>query len=312
MQLKILVTGGAGYIGSMLTPALLSAGHGVVVLDNFLYHQSALLECCANPYFSVIRGDCRDEGTLRDALRGADIVIPLAALVGAPLCKADETGARTTNYDAIRLLLRLASPAQYILFPNTNSGYGVGEEGAYCTEDSPLRPISLYGQTKVDAERAVMEHPHAIAFRLATVFGMSPRMRLDLLVNEFVYRALLDRTLVLFEGQFRRNFVHVRDVARAFLHAIANFDRMRGQVYNLGLDEANLSKRQLCERIKQHLPAFTYVEAPIGQDPDKRDYIVSNDKITRTGFTSVHSLDDGIRELIKGFTILRNTRYGNI
>ncbi len=312
MSLKVLVTGGAGYIGSILAPALLSAGHAVVVLDNFAYRQSSLLECCSDPCFSVIRGDCRDEATLREALRGADVVIPLAALVGAPLCKADEIGARTTNLDAIRLLLRLASPGQHVLFPNTNSGYGIGESGAYCTEESPLRPISLYGQTKVDAEHAIMEHGNAVAFRLATVFGMSPRMRLDLLVNEFVYRALHDRTLVLFEAHFRRNFVHVRDVARAFIHAIDNFTNMKGQVYNLGLDEANLSKRELCERIKQHLPSFTYIEAPIGQDPDKRDYIVSNDKIARAGFTPKHSLDAGISELIKGFTILRNTRYGNV
>jgi nucleoside-diphosphate-sugar epimerase len=249
---------------------------------------------------------------VRAALRGQDAIFPLAALVGAPICQADQVAARATNLEAVRLLLALRSRDQLIVFPNTNSGYGIGEGGQLCTEESPLRPISLYGQTKVEAEQAVLAAGNAVAFRLATVFGVSPRMRLDLLVNDFVYRALHDSALVIFEGHFRRNFVHVRDVARAFLHALVSFEAMRDQVYNVGLDSANLPKLELCARIQAHIPRFTYVEAPIGEDPDKRDYVVSNEKVRRAGFEARHTLDEGIAELVKGFTILRNTRYGNV
>lgn len=312
MSLNILVTGGAGYIGSILSPALLAEGHQVTVLDSFMYNQASLLDCCADPRFQVVRGDCRDEATVREALRGKDVVIALAALVGAPLCDRDQVGATTTNLEAIRLLLKLRSRQQRILYPNTNSGYGVGQPGVPCTEESPLRPISLYGRTKVEAEQALLEDGNAISFRLATVFGLSPRMRLDLLVNDFVYRAMHDRSVVIFEGHFVRNYIHVRDVARAFIHGLNHFEKMQGQPYNVGLDEANLSKVELCQRIQQHLPRFTYLEAPIGEDPDKRDYIVSNEKIRRAGFEPCHSLDDGIRELIKGFTIIRNSVYGNV
>lgn len=310
--MKLLVTGGAGYLGSVLVPELLRNGHEVTVLDNFMFGQGTLLECCASPCFRVVRGDCRDERILAPALRGQDVLIPLAALVGAPICQADQVGARSTNLDAVKLLMRLRAPSQRVVFPNTNSGYGVGEAGAVCTEESPLRPISLYGQTKVEAEQAVLEAGNALCFRLATVFGASPRMRLDLLVNDFVYRAVTDGALVVFEGHFKRNFVHVRDVARAFVHAIDNFDAMEGQTYNVGLDTANLSKIELCERIKAHVPRFTYVEAPIGEDPDKRNYVVSNEKIRRAGFEARVSLDDGIDELIKAYTIIRNSRYGNV
>jgi nucleoside-diphosphate-sugar epimerase len=309
---KILVTGGAGYIGSILVPALLADDHEVTVLDSFIYRQSSLLECCADPRLRVVRGDCRDEATVRAALRGQDAIFPLAALVGAPICAADPVAARTTNLDAIKLLVSLRSRDQWIVFPNTNSGYGIGEADQLCTEESPLRPLSLYGQTKVEAEQEILASGNAVAFRLATVFGVSPRMRLDLLVNDFVYRAVHDSALVVFEGHFRRNFVHVRDVARAFLHALERFEAMRGQVYNVGLDSANLSKLELCDRIQRQLPRFSYVEAPIGEDPDKRDYVVSNEKIRRAGFEARHSLDDGIAELVKGFTILRNSRYGNV
>jgi nucleoside-diphosphate-sugar epimerase len=284
----------------------------VTVLDSFMYGQSPLLECCADPCLRVVRGDCRDEATLRAALRGQDAIFPLAALVGAPICQADQVAARTTNLEAIRLLLALRGRDQLIVYPNTNSGYGIGEGGQLCTEESPLRPLSLYGQTKVEAEQAVMAAGNAVAFRLATVFGVSPRMRLDLLVNDFVYRAVNDSALVIFEGHFKRNFVHVRDVARAFLHALANVDAMRDQVYNVGLDSANLSKLELCERIRAQIPGFAYLEAPIGEDPDKRDYVVSNEKLRRAGFEARHALDAGIAELIKGYTILRNTRYGNV
>ena len=312
MPLDILITGGAGYIGSVLAPTLLAAGHRVTVLDNFMYGQSSLLECCASPGFSVIRGDARNEGLMREAIRNKDVIIPLAALVGAPLCDNDPIAAKTTNLEAIKLLLSLRSRDQRVLYPNTNSGYGIGEPGVPCTEESPLRPVSLYGRTKVDAEQALLEAGNTVCFRLATVFGMSPRMRLDLLVNDFVYRAMHDSAVVIFQGHFTRNYIHVRDVVRAFIHGIEHFDAMKGQTYNVGLDDANLSKLELCERIKQPLPRFTYLEAPIGEDPDKRDYIVSNEKLLRAGFTPAYSIDQGIDELIKGYTILRNTKYSNV
>ena len=312
MPERVLVTGGAGYLGSVLTPALLAAGYAVTVLDNFSFDQASLLECCADERFEVIRGDARDEAVLKPALQGADIIIPLAAIVGAPACNRDQTGARSLNLEAIRLLLRLRSPRQRVIYPTTNSGYGVGEPGKYCTEETPLRPISLYGVTKVEAEQAVLAAGNAVTFRLATVFGLSPRMRLDLLVNDFVHRAVTDRAVVVFEGHAKRNYIHVRDVVRAFLHALGNFETMKDEPYNVGLSEANLSKLELCAEIKKQVPAFVYLEAPIGEDPDKRDYIVSNAKIEATGFRPAFSLELGIRELIKGYRILRNARYANV
>ncbi|MBV8907063.1 MAG: NAD(P)-dependent oxidoreductase [Acidobacteriia bacterium] len=308
---SILVTGGAGYLGSTLVPALLAEGFRVTVLDNFLFHQASLNQLCADPNFDVHHGDARDPAVLKPLLREADTIIPLAALVGAPLCNNDKIGAETLNRDAILTLIKLSSRQQRILMPITNSGYGVGEAGKFCTEETPMRPISLYGRTKVEAEQAALERGNSISFRLATVFGMSPRMRIDLLVNDFVYRAVNDRAVILFEAHFKRNYIHVRDVARVFLHGICNFDTMRDQPYNVGLSDANLSKLELCQRIQQFLPKFIFFEAPIGEDPDKRDYIVSNEKVERTGFRPQFPLDEGIRELIKGYRMLRNSVYGN-
>ena len=309
---SILVTGGAGYLGSTLVPALLAEGHRVTVLDNFLFNQASMNSLCADPNFDVYRGDARDRDVLKPLLRGADFIIPLAALVGAPMCNNDKIGAETLNRDAILTLIEMAGREQRIIMPVTNSGYGVGEAGKFCTEETPLRPISLYGRTKVAAERAVLDRGNSISFRLATVFGMSPRMRLDLLVNDFVYRAVNDRAVVLFEPHFKRNFIHVRDVARAFLHGIGNFETMRDQPYNVGLSDANLSKMELCQRIQKQLPKFVFLEAPVGEDPDKRDYIVSNEKVERTGYQPAFSLDEGIGELIKGYRMLRNSIYGNV
>jgi nucleoside-diphosphate-sugar epimerase len=310
--MEILVTGGAGYLGSVLVPHLLAQGYAVTVLDNFLFGQSSLLECCASEHFHVVRGDCRDEALLQTLLKGKDYVIPLAAMVGAPLCDRDMTAAQSVNLQAIETLCRLAGPGQRILYPTTNSGYGIGEKNRHCTEDSPLKPISLYGETKVKAEAVVLDRGNSLTFRLATVFGMSPRMRLDLLVNDFVYRAVRDRAIVVFEGHFKRNYLHVRDVARAFAHAIAHFESMKGRPYNVGLNDANLSKLELCAKIKEHVPGLVFLEAPIGEDPDKRDYIVSNDRILATGYTTEWPLDRGIVELLKGYKIINNSRYANI
>ena len=314
---SILVTGGAGYLGSILVPKLLEAGHRVTVFDSFMFNQVSLAHLCADPDFDIVRGDVRDVDALTPLAAKADIVIPLAALVGAPLCARDPDTATAVNRDAIVALLKRLSRDQRVIYPTTNSGYGIGEPGKACTEETPLRPISLYGRTKSEAEQAVLDFGSSVAFRLATVFGMSPRMRLDLLVNDFVYRAVTDRAVVLFEAHFIRNYIHIRDVARAFVHAIENFDRMKGEVFNVGLSDtneakANLYKAELCERIKLQVPDFYYVEAAIGEDPDKRDYIVSNAKIEGTGYRPQHTIDTGIGELIKGYRMMRRSAFGNV
>jgi nucleoside-diphosphate-sugar epimerase len=310
--LKLLVTGGAGYIGSILVPELLKEGYEVVVVDNFMYNQASLLDCCYDEKLTIIRGDARDKTLMSDCLKKVDVILPLACLTGAPLCSKDELNAKATNLDAIKMILKLRSKDQWVIFPTTNSGYGIGEKDKYCTEETPLRPISLYGRLKVEAEAAVLDSGNSITFRLATVFGISPRMRLDLLVNDFVYRAVTDRFLVLFQAHFRRNYLHIRDAARAFLHALSNFDEMKDEPYNVGLSDANLSKWELCCKIKEQIPDFYFIEAEVGEDPDKRDYIVSNEKIESTGFKSRYSLRDGIKELIKGYQVIRRNQYSNV
>lgn len=309
---KILVTGGAGYLGSVIIPFLLAQGHEIIVIDNFMFKQNSLLECCKYKKFKIVRGDCRDKKLIKKFINQVDIIIPLAALVGAPICKIDPLGTQTINEDAIKMLCQLASNEQHILMPVTNSGYGIGEKGKHCTEESPLNPISTYGKTKVEAERFVLERENSITFRLATVFGISPRMRIDLLVNDFVYRAVNDRAVVIFEGHFMRNYIHIQDIARVFAYGIDQFETMKGKPYNVGLDDANLSKIELCAEIKKQIPEFTYIESPIGEDPDKRDYIVSNERLALTGFKTQWSLERGIKELIKGYTILKNSQYSNI
>lgn len=309
----VLVTGGAGYLGSILVPALLDRGFAVTVIDNFMYDQDSLAAACHHPAFALVRGDVRSIETMRPLLAQADIIIPLAARVGAPLCDRDPLAATSTNLQAIVDMLDHLSHDQVVLMPVTNSGYGIGQPGTFCTEESPIRPLSLYGRDKVTAERVLLErHPSAVSFRLATVFGMSPRMRLDLLVNDFTFRACTDGFVVLFEGHFKRNFIHVRDVAHVFLHAIDNIAAMKGQIYNVGLSDANLSKVELCQRIQQQVPGFVFVESEIGVDPDKRDYIVSNEKIEGTGYRPVFSLDAGIQELVKGYAMIRRTRHANV
>jgi nucleoside-diphosphate-sugar epimerase len=312
MSYNVLVTGGAGYLGSIMVPELLKAGNKVTVLDNFMFKQNSLAHCVADPNFDVVKGDAREEAVLKPLLAKADVVIPLAALVGAPLCKQDPIGATTTNLDGQLMLIKALSKQQKVLMPITNSGYGVGESGKFCTEETPLRPISLYGIHKVEVEKAALDHGNTISFRLATVFGMAPRMRLDLLVNDFTYRAVYDRFVVLFESHFKRNYIHVRDVSRAFLHALDNFETMKNQPYNVGLSDANLSKFELCQRIQAQIKDFVFLEAPVGEDPDKRDYIVSNEKIEKSGWKPAHSLDMGIAELIKGYRMIKNTIYTNV
>lgn len=312
MTYNILVTGGAGYLGSTLVPDLLAAGHKVTVLDNFMYKQASLNHVCFHPNFSILRGDIRLESTMAPLMKQADVIIPLAAMVGAPMCSLDPVGATTTNHDAIALMLRLLSKQQIVLMPTTNSAYGTGDENNFCTEDSPLRPISQYAIEKVQIEKELMQYENAISFRLATVFGMSPRMRIDLLVNDFTYRAVYDRFIVLFESQFKRNYIHVRDVSRVFQHGLSNFNLMKGQIYNVGLSDANVSKKELCQRIQNHVSDFIYIDAPIGKDPDQRNYIVSNAKIEAAGFKPEMTLDAGIKDLIKGYQMVRNAKYGNL
>jgi nucleoside-diphosphate-sugar epimerase len=310
--MRILVTGGAGYIGSLLVPRLLAIGHQVTVLDTFARGDTVLATSCVDANFTPVAGDARDERLLDQLVPQADVIIPLAALVGAPLCAKDAIGAVSLNRDAVQAIVKRVGQGQRIVYPTTNSGYGVGDKDAFCTEESPLRPVSLYGRTKVEAEQAILDRGAGVTLRLATVFGMGPRMRIDLLVNDFTWRAVTDRAVIIFEGHFRRNFIHIRDVVKAFVHVIDNYDRMVGQPYNVGLSSANLSKLQLCERIRQQVPSFVYLEAPVGEDPDKRDYVVSNAKIEATGFAPDWTLDAGIAELIKGYKMIRNSRFSNV
>jgi nucleoside-diphosphate-sugar epimerase len=309
--MNIFVTGGAGYIGSIMVPNLLNRGHKVTVLDNFLYRQNTLLDCCANPNFNMIRGDVRNLKLVKSLAADKDIIIPLACYTGAPISAIDPWSAEAVTRDAVFDMLSFLKPEQKIIYPNTNSGYGVGVEGISCTEESPLNPISIYGKLKVETEKAVLARGNAVIFRLATVFGASPQMRIDLLVNDFTYRAYRDHFVVLFEANFKRNYVHVRDVSAAFIYAIENFERMKNEVYNLGLDEANLSKQELCELIKKHVPKFYFVEASVGEDPDKRNYIVSNKKLEKAGFKAQVTLDQGITELLKAYEILHCSEYQN-
>jgi nucleoside-diphosphate-sugar epimerase len=311
MSATILITGAAGYVGSILCETLLSAGFRVTALDKMSFEPS-LFHLCSNPCFDFIHGDVRDEKLMAKAMQSADVIIPLAALVGAPLCARDPWTATSVNLDAVRMVTRLRSPRQLIIYPTTNSGYGTKSGDVHCTEETPLEPISLYGVTKTEAEKSVLEAGNSITFRLATVFGVSPRMRLDLLVNHFVYAAVTDGYLVVFEKGFQRNFVHIRDVADCFVFAIQNHERMTGRAFNLGLDSANLSKEGLAEKVKQHVPGFFVHYSEIGVDPDKRNYMVSNQRLREAGFEAKRSLDDGITELLKAYRMIGRGRFQNV
>lgn len=310
--MKILVTGGAGYLGSVLCEHLLDAGYQVTVVDNLLYKQQTLFHLCNNPNFEFVFGDVRSRKLMARLLKNADIIIPLAAIVGAPACDLDPQLATAVNLDAIKLLNKLRSKHQLIIYPTTNSGYGIKSGEVFCTEETLLEPISLYGKTKADAETEILGSENAITLRLATVFGMSPRMRLDLLVNHFVYAAVKDSYIVIFEKDFKRNFVYIRDVAECFLFCIENSQKMVGRPFNVGLDTANLSKEELAVRIKKYLPNFYIHFAEVGTDPDQRNYIVSNQRLKEAGFVAKHSLEEGIEELIKGYQMMRREEFKNV
>jgi nucleoside-diphosphate-sugar epimerase len=314
--MNVLVTGGAGYVGSMLVPSLMAAGHSVVVIDNFMYGQQSLNHLCGDDHFGVIKGDARDMRVVKPFLPWAQVFIPLAAIVGMPACDADVVAANSVNTWAVRDTLALLSPEQRVIIPTTNSGYGIGKkvDGKHvpCTEEDELKPLSVYGTSKVAAENAVLDRGNSISFRLATVFGMSPRMRLDLLVNDFVHRAMTDKALTVYEPHAKRNFLHVRDVAGVFKYGLTNFESMRSMAFNVGLSDANLSKRELCEVIAKHVPGFVYSEAAVGSDPDKRDYEVSNARLENVGFKPQWSLDQGIKELLKGLRMLGRGLYSNV
>jgi nucleoside-diphosphate-sugar epimerase len=309
--MKILITGGSGYIGSILVPELINLGYEVTVIDNFMYKQSSLNHLCVFENFNIINGDIRNQNLMKSLIGSTDLVIPLAAIVGAPLCNKDPYSAQSINYDAIVNMIKLVSKNQIILMPTTNSAYGTGDQNNFCDENSKLNPISKYAIDKVEIEKKLMNRENSISYRLATVFGMSPRMRIDLLVNDFTYRAVHDSSLIIFEGHFKRNYIHIRDVVAAFIHSINNIQTMKGQIYNVGLSDANLSKIELCEEIKKHLSNFVYVEEKYKKDPDQRNYIVSNKKIEKTGFKPKYSISDGIKELIKGYKMIKNQNFGN-
>lgn len=315
--MQVLVTGGAGYLGSVLCEHLLDAGFRVTVIDSLLYGQHSLFHLCARDGFEFVRGDVRDEGLMGRLVGKADVVVPLAAVVGAGACERDPWLARSVNLEAIQLLNRVRSEEQLVVFPVTNSGYGTKSGDVHCTEETPLEPISLYGQTKVEAEAELLGKGRTITLRLATVFGMSPRMRLDLLVNHFVYAAVTDGYLVIFEKDFKRNYIHIRDVADCFIHCIENADAMAGRPYNAGLDDArenrgNLSKEELALEVKKHVPDFYLHFSEIGSDPDKRNYIVSNQRLREAGFVAKRSIGEGVEELLKGYRMMGRSAFKNV
>lgn len=310
--MNILVTGGAGYLGSVLCEILLDKGYKVTAIDSLIYRQKSLFHLCNNPNFDFVYGDVRDKSLMSRLIKNADVIVPLAAIVGTSACDSDPYLATTTNLDSIKLLNKLRSKDQLVVFPMTNNGYGTPAGGNFCTEETPLKPSTLYGKTKTDAEKELLESDNTITLRLASVFGMSPRLRLDLLVNHFVYTALTDGYIVLFEKNFKRNFVHIRDVIDCFIFSIENHKKMAGKAYNLGLDSENLTKEELASKIKQHLPKFYIDYAEINSDPDKRNYIVSSQRLKTAGFEAKRSLDSGIKELIKGYQLIKRLEFKNI
>ena len=304
--MKILITGGAGYLGSVFTRNLLK-NHEVIVYDNLMYNQTSLLDLSNNPNFTFHYGDVREWSKLKYLVEQVDVVIPLAALVGFPLCEKDKDLATSINTTQIQNIVDILSDDQMILYPNTNSGYGIRGNGMV-DETNELTPISHYGQTKCEAEDYIINESNGISFRLATVFGVSSRMRTDLLVNDFVYKLLTDRYITLFEHKFVRNFIHIQDVGRAFEYMIDNYYTFNNEIFNLGLSDENITKKQLVEKIQSHIPNTSVNYSDYYVDPDKRDYIVSNEKIEEAGWKPIFTLDDGIKELIQSYKMIVPTQ----
>ena len=309
---NILILGGAGYIGSVFAETLLKKNYKVTIVDNFFYSQNSLNHLCNNSNLKILNLDVRNIFELKKIIKDFDVIFPLAAYVGAPLCNKDPIGAKLVNYNSVIDLLNLITKDQILIMPTTNSAYGSGNKDNYCDENTKLKPISKYAIDKVAIEKKVMNRKNSISLRLATVFGMSPRMRLDLLVNDFVYRAFTDKFIVLFESHFTRNYIHVKDVSNAFIHCMENYDKMKGEIYNVGLSDANLTKLELCIKIKKFIPDFLILEEKIKKDEDQRNYIVSNKKIESTGYKPEFSIEDGIQELIKGYKYLKKIGHSNV
>jgi nucleoside-diphosphate-sugar epimerase len=310
---SVLITGGSGYLGSILTEMLIERGFSVTVVDNLSYAQNTLFNLFSNDRLHFVYGDVTNEKFMQKVMDGSkyDFIIPLAAIVGFPVSEQKPEVTWLINYNSILTLLKSRKPGQRMIFPTTNSGYGTTDGKTECTEDSPLTPISTYGKSKVAAEKAILEAGDSVCFRLATLFGFSPRMRTDLLVNNFVNKAVSDKTIVLFERTFKRNFLHVRDAARAFLWTMLNWERMNGKTYNVGHPDYNITKEELCNMIKEKVPDLNIFYSEIGQDPDKRNYVVSNARILATGFTFNYDLKEGIAELARGYEALRDYRFKN-
>ena len=307
----ILVTGGAGYLGSIMVPALLEKGYKVTVLDNFMFKQNSLAHVCSNQNFEVVRGDVRDKEIMKSLMKAVDVIIPLAALVGAPLCEKRKKEAVSVNLNSIKYLIKNIQKKNKIIYLTTNSGYGIGKPGKYCNEKSSLNPISLYGRTKVDAEKIIMKHKNSIGFRLATVFGYSYRMRTDLLVNNFVFTSIKNKKLSIYEPHFRRNYIHINDVVDGIIYSIRNFNKLKSNIYNLGLSSANLTKFALAKKIKKQVKNLKIQIIKNKKDPDKRDYFVSNKKIEKKGFKAKTSIESGIKELIKVFSYSKEKIINN-
>jgi len=307
--MKVLITGGAGYLGSNLTRHLLEAGYSVTVLDNLMYDQVTLLHLFGNPKFQFELGDVRDKKLLQELVGLNDVIIPLAAIVGMPACKANPELTVAVNYQQVADIVEVLRDDQKLILPNTNSQYGSSD--SIITEESPFNPLSLYAKTKCDAENIMLANGNGVSLRLATVFGVSPRMRTDLLVNDFVYKSMVDGYLVLFEAHFKRNYIHVQDIARTFQFIIENYDKCKGHAFNVGLSTANLSKLELAEKIKSHIPSLVIKQDDFKEDFDKRNYIVSNEKLESLGWKPIYDLDYGIKQLMSAYKIVINKNNQN-
>ncbi len=310
--MKILITGGAGYIGSVLSDMLLEKGHNVTIIDKFIFNQNSLGHIAHNKKLNIIKGDVTKLSDIKKSLKENDLIIPLAGYVGAPICKKFPRISTEVNKGSIKLLKKNLSKSQFVIYPNSNSGYGTTNPDSFCNEHTPLNPISLYGKDKKIAEDILMDRENSTVFRLATVFGTSPRMRVDLLVNDFTYKAVKLNKITIFEKTFVRNYIHVRDVCRAFIYATENKNKFKGEVFNHGLSNANLTKLELCLRIKKFVKNFKVSCNDYKKDIDKRNYRVSNKKLESTGYKNMYSIDDGIKELVKFYKAYKTNNASNV